>query len=149
MMWLAVVAVAAMLMVGVVSAMAKVEEAAMVAAEKADKGQGGWRLCTVVHFSPIFFLTVTATTTDTKATVQSLTTRHILGVLSLLLPLMHCCWCWRWCWCWRCYHCCHHSCFCRSRCFRHHHCCCHRHFFCCPFWFIVVCAPYCCHLSLP
>jgi hypothetical protein len=63
-MYLAVVAVAAMLVVGGGSVTAMVEEAATEAAEEADDGPGGWRLCSVFYFSPIFFLTVTAAATE-------------------------------------------------------------------------------------
>jgi hypothetical protein len=55
MMCLAVVAVAAMLVVGGVSATETVVEVATAAAEEADDGRGGWRLCSVIYFSPIFF----------------------------------------------------------------------------------------------
>ncbi len=68
-MCLAVVAVAAMLVVGGGSATATVEEAATEAAEEASVGPGGWRLCSVFYFSPIFFLTVTATATKGQGDV--------------------------------------------------------------------------------
>jgi hypothetical protein len=63
-MCLAVVAVTAMLVVGGGSATAMVEEAATEAAEVVGDGPGGWRLCSVFYFSPIFFLTITAAATE-------------------------------------------------------------------------------------
>jgi hypothetical protein len=63
-MCLAVVAVAVMSVMGGGSATATVQEAATEAAEEADDGPGGWRLCSVFYFSPIFFLTVTAAATE-------------------------------------------------------------------------------------
>jgi hypothetical protein len=55
MMCLMVVAVAEMSVVGGVSATAIEEEATMALAEEGDNRQGGWRLCHVIYFSPIFF----------------------------------------------------------------------------------------------
>jgi hypothetical protein len=49
--------------------MTTVEEAATEAAEEAGNGPGGWQLCSVFYFSPIFFLTVTATTTEGQGNV--------------------------------------------------------------------------------
>ncbi len=68
-MCLAVVAVATMSVVGGESVTAMVEEAAMEAAEEAGDGPGGWRLCCVFYFSPIFFLTVTAAATEGRGDV--------------------------------------------------------------------------------
>jgi hypothetical protein len=93
-MCLVVVAVAGMLVVGGGSAMAMVEEAAMEAAEKAGNGPGGWRLCSVFHFSPILFLTVAATEGQGDVAVSSReahSRRAVLiafvNVLSLALAL--------------------------------------------------------------
>ncbi len=68
-MCLAVVAVAAMSVVGGESATATVEEAAREAAEEAGDGPGGWWLCSVFYFSPIFFLTITAAATEGRGNV--------------------------------------------------------------------------------
>jgi hypothetical protein len=46
------------------SMMATVEEAATVAAEEAEDGRGGQRCAVYSFFSPIVFLTVTATATE-------------------------------------------------------------------------------------
>ncbi len=64
MMSLAVVAVAVMTVVGGVSTMVMVEEVATAAAEVADDGRGRWRLCSVIYFSPFFFLNVIAAATE-------------------------------------------------------------------------------------
>ncbi len=68
-MCLAVVAVAAMSVVTGGSATATVEEAATESAEEVGDGPGGWRLCSVFYFSPIFFLTVTAAATEGRGNV--------------------------------------------------------------------------------
>jgi hypothetical protein len=60
------------------SAMETVEEAATAAAEEVDDGWGRWRLCGV-FFSPISYLTITATTTE-------LWHLSLLPSLSLLSP---------------------------------------------------------------
>ncbi len=52
-MCVAVVAVAAMSVMGGGSVMATVEEAAMAAAEEADDWRGGWRLCSVFYFTQV------------------------------------------------------------------------------------------------
>ncbi len=70
-MCLAVVAVVAMSVVGGGSITATVEEAATEAAEEAGHGPGGWRLCSVFYFSPIFFLNVTATEGQGDVAVSS------------------------------------------------------------------------------
>ena len=68
-MCLAVVALAAMSAVGGGSKTAMVGEAATEVAEEAGDGPGGWRLCSVFYFSPIFFLTVTAAATKGRGDV--------------------------------------------------------------------------------
>jgi hypothetical protein len=95
-MCLAVVAVAAMSVVGGGSATATVEEATTEAAEEAGDGPGGWRLCNVFYFSPIFFLTLTAAATEGRGdVVVSIREAHsgrvvlvvFVNVLSLALGL--------------------------------------------------------------
>ncbi len=39
---------------------------ATAAAEEADDGPGGWRLCSVIYLSTIFFLPVTTTNTESQ-----------------------------------------------------------------------------------
>ncbi len=89
-MCLAVVAVAAMLVVGGGSATAMVEEAAMEAAEEAGNGPGRWQLCSLFKFKPIFFSPSLPPPPKAKGTLLSLAMRHILGVASLLLSSMCC-----------------------------------------------------------
>ena len=87
-MCLTVVAVAAMSVVGGGSATATKDEAATEAAEEAGNGPGGWRLCSVFYFSPIFFSPSPPLPPKAEATLWSLAMRHIPGVSSLLFLLM-------------------------------------------------------------
>jgi hypothetical protein len=84
-MCLAVVAVAAMSVVGGGSATARVEEAATEAAEEAGDGPGGWRLCSVFYFSPIFFLTIIAAATEGRGDVAVSSREAHPGMLSSML----------------------------------------------------------------
>ncbi len=122
MMCLAAVAVAAKLVVEEVSTLALVQEAATMTAEEVDIWQGGWRLCSVNYFSPIFFAFSSHEAHSGSVVLVAVAD----GLSSALASDYHCCHCR--------FH--HRHCFC------HHHHCCH-YFFCCPFWLIVVCALYC------
>jgi hypothetical protein len=84
------------LVVGGGSTMAMEEEAATEAAEEVGNGPGGWPLCSIVYFSPIFFLTVTTAATEGQGGVvvssrEAHSGRVVLivfvNVLSLVLAL--------------------------------------------------------------
>jgi hypothetical protein len=71
------------------SAMTMVEEVVTAAAEEADDGQDKQRLCSDFNFNLIFFSPSLQPILNAKAMVRSPAARHILGLLSLLLSLMH------------------------------------------------------------
>ncbi len=118
---LSVVTVAAMLVVGGGSTTATVEETATEVAEEAGDGPGGWRLCSVFYFSPIFFLTVDAAATKGRGNITVFSREASSGRMSTsLFSLMCCCWCRRRHWCP--FSCCHRCRFRCCRCFCHRHC---------------------------
>jgi hypothetical protein len=63
----------------------RVEEVATTAAEEADNGRCRQRLCSIFFLGLIFFSPSPPLPWKAEATVWSLATRHILGVLSPLL----------------------------------------------------------------